>query len=80
MEPIEDEPNVDARRAEMGLMPLEEYRKFLRRVYYPDRADNNTGPPGEQAAPAGDNATAGDNARAEDNARAGGGAKAGGNR
>jgi hypothetical protein len=35
LEPIEDEANVDKRRAEVGLFPLSEYRKMLRRVYFP---------------------------------------------
>ena len=35
--PIEDESNVDARRAEVGLMPLVEYRELLKRFYFPDR-------------------------------------------
>jgi Putative zinc dependent peptidase (DUF5700) len=35
-EPIEDEANVDKRRAEVGLMPLSEYREFLKRMYFPE--------------------------------------------
>lgn len=35
--PIEDESSVDARRAEVGLMPLVEYREMLKRFYFPDR-------------------------------------------
>lgn len=34
-EPIEDEANVDKRRAEVGLMPLSEYRAFLKQMYFP---------------------------------------------
>lgn len=34
-EPIEDEANVDKRRAEVGLMPLSDYRKFLKELYFP---------------------------------------------
>ena len=33
--PIEDEANVDNRRAEVGLSPLAEYRKFLKQMYRP---------------------------------------------
>ena len=35
LEPIEDEANVDKRRAEVGLFPLSEYREMLRRMYFP---------------------------------------------
>ena len=35
LEPIEDEANVDKRRAEVGLFPLSEYRDLLRRMYFP---------------------------------------------
>jgi hypothetical protein len=34
-EPIEDEANVDRRRAEVGLPPLAEYREMLKRMYFP---------------------------------------------
>jgi len=34
-EPIENEANVDRRRAEVGLMPLSEYREFLKQLYFP---------------------------------------------
>ena len=34
-DPIEDEANVDKRRAEVGLMPLSEYREFLKQLYFP---------------------------------------------
>ena len=34
-DPIEDEANVDKRRAELGLMPLSEYREFLKQLYFP---------------------------------------------
>src|SRR5437588_687342 len=32
--PIEDEANVDKRRAEVGLPPLSEYRELLKRMYF----------------------------------------------
>lgn len=35
LEPIEDEGNVDKRRAEVGLMPLSEYRELLKQMYFP---------------------------------------------
>lgn len=35
--PIDDEENVDRRRAEVGLPPLEEYREQLRRLYFSAR-------------------------------------------
>ena len=35
LQPIEDEPNVDKRRAEVGLPPLSEYREWLKRFYFP---------------------------------------------
>jgi hypothetical protein len=35
--PIDDEPNVDNRRAEVGLSPLKEYRETLKQMYYPRR-------------------------------------------
>ena len=31
--PIEDEANVEQRRAEVGLVPLAEYRKQLEQIY-----------------------------------------------
>jgi len=34
-DPIEDEANVDKRRAGVGLMPLSEYREFLKQLYFP---------------------------------------------
>ncbi len=34
-DPIEDEANVDKRRAEIGLSPLSEYRETLKRMYFP---------------------------------------------
>jgi len=34
-DPIEDEANVVKRRAEVGLMPLSEYREFLKQLYFP---------------------------------------------
>jgi hypothetical protein len=33
--PIEDEAEVDKRRAEVGLSSLAEYRRFLRQMYHP---------------------------------------------
>jgi hypothetical protein len=33
--PIEDEANVDKRRAEVGLPPLSEYLKMMKQVYFP---------------------------------------------
>jgi hypothetical protein len=33
--PIEDEANVDKRRAEVGLSPLAEYREMLKQMYHP---------------------------------------------
>jgi uncharacterized protein DUF6624 len=36
LEPIEDEKNVDKRRAEVGLFPLAEYLKLLRTMYFPN--------------------------------------------
>jgi hypothetical protein len=35
LEPIEDEGNVDKRRAEVGLPPLSEYREMLKQMYFP---------------------------------------------
>lgn len=35
--PIEDEANVDKRRAEVGLSSLAEYREFLKQMYHPKR-------------------------------------------
>lgn len=35
--PIEDEVNVDARRAGMGLPPLAEYRELMKRMYLPEK-------------------------------------------
>ena len=37
LQPIEDEANVDKRRAELGLMPLADYRKFLKQLYFPQK-------------------------------------------
>jgi hypothetical protein len=36
LEPIEDEANVDKRRAEVGLPPLAEYLLMLKKVYFPN--------------------------------------------
>jgi len=36
LDPIQDEANVDKRRAEVGLPPLAEYLKELRQIYFPD--------------------------------------------
>ncbi|HKO95435.1 MAG TPA: DUF6624 domain-containing protein [Pyrinomonadaceae bacterium] len=35
LHPIEDEANVDKRRAEVGLFPLSEYLEILKRMYFP---------------------------------------------
>ena len=35
--PIEDEANVDKRRAEVGLSPLSEYREMLKQMYHPGK-------------------------------------------
>ena len=35
LEPIEDEANVDKRRAEVGMSTLAEYRKLLKGLYFP---------------------------------------------
>jgi hypothetical protein len=35
LQPIEDEANVDKRRAEVGLSPLSEYRELLKKMYFP---------------------------------------------
>lgn len=35
LEPIEDEANVDKRRAEVGMSTLSEYRKLLKELYFP---------------------------------------------
>lgn len=37
LEPIEDEANVDARRAEVGLPPLAEYLELLKSIYLSER-------------------------------------------
>lgn len=37
LEPIEDEANVDKRRAEVGLFPLSEYRELLKQMYFPKK-------------------------------------------
>ena len=37
LEPIEDEANVDERRAEVGLPPLAEYRELLKSIYLSER-------------------------------------------
>ena len=39
LQPIEDEAHVDKRRAEVGLMPLADYVKFLKQLYFPDKKD-----------------------------------------
>jgi len=38
-DPIEDEGNVDKRRAEVGLPPLSEYLKVLKQTYFPQDKD-----------------------------------------
>lgn len=35
LDPIEDEANVDKRRAAIGLPPLSEYLEFIKRLYFP---------------------------------------------
>jgi hypothetical protein len=35
-DPIEDEPNVDRRRADVGLPSLAEYLEFAKRMYFPE--------------------------------------------
>lgn len=40
LRPIQDEANVDKRRAKVGLMPLADYRKFLKEMYFPETKDN----------------------------------------
>lgn len=35
LEPIEDEANLDKRRAEVGLFPIAEYLKLLKSIYFP---------------------------------------------
>jgi hypothetical protein len=35
LDPIEDETNVDKRRAAIGLPPLSEYLEFMKRLYFP---------------------------------------------
>ena len=37
-DPIEDEANVDKRRAEIGLPPLSEYLKVLKQTYFPQES------------------------------------------
>jgi uncharacterized protein DUF6624 len=37
LQPIEDEANVDKRRAEVGLFPIAEYREVLKRIYFPKK-------------------------------------------
>lgn len=37
LNPIEDEANVDERRAKIGLGPLREYLEFMRRLYFPQQ-------------------------------------------
>jgi hypothetical protein len=39
MERIEDEANVDKRRAAVGLSSLAEYRELLKRMYLPKTQD-----------------------------------------
>ena len=39
LHPIEDEANVDKRRAEVGLPPLVEYLEFLKQMYFPQKKD-----------------------------------------
>jgi len=37
LDPIEDDANVDKRRAKIGLPPLHEYLEFMKRLYFPQR-------------------------------------------
>jgi hypothetical protein len=39
LEPIEDEANVDKRRAEVGLFPLAQYKEMLKQLYFPQAKD-----------------------------------------
>jgi len=39
-EPIEDEANLDKRRAQLGLMPHSEYREFMKKLYFPEKPKN----------------------------------------
>ena len=39
-DPIEDEANVDKRRAEVGLPPLSEYLQVLKQMYFPQESGN----------------------------------------
>ena len=36
-DPVEDEANLDKRRKEMGMMPMAEYVKMVRKMYLGDR-------------------------------------------
>jgi hypothetical protein len=37
LSPIEDEANVDKRRAKLGLPPLRDYLEFMKRLYFPEK-------------------------------------------
>ena len=37
LEPIEDEANVNKRRAEVGLFPLSDYLRMLKDMYFPTK-------------------------------------------
>lgn len=43
-QPIEDEAGVDARRAEVGLMPLAEYRELMKGFYFPSKTQQPATP------------------------------------
>ncbi|UCC72797.1 MAG: hypothetical protein JSV86_20985 [Gemmatimonadota bacterium] len=48
LDPIQDEPNVDARRAEIGLMPLAEYVALLERIYLAPAEEEADAPQSKQ--------------------------------
>lgn len=52
LQPIEDEPNVNVRRAKIGLRPLEEYLQYWGIVYQVPTATHNPNPPTLYATPA----------------------------
>lgn len=43
-QPIEDEAEVDARRSEVGLIPLAEYRELMKRLYFPIKIQQPASP------------------------------------
>jgi TonB family protein len=52
LQPIEDEPNVNVRRAKIGLPPLEEYLQYWGIAYQVPTATHNPNPPTLYATPA----------------------------